>query len=126
MLSIVETVVIVVISCIFRTISFRSTNLVERVGLLTLIILGEGVIGVIRAIATTLINTFNITNSMAALGFGGLVLLVMSISRHPTSVELIHTSTSYGFSILTKSSMIDLALFGNKSGLYFTSPSTWL
>ena len=75
--SAIEAILVVAISCVYRTVSFRSTNLVERVGLLTLIILGEGVIGVIRAIATTLINTWNVTNTMVAIGFAALIVLVM-------------------------------------------------
>lgn len=44
-----ETIAIIVIACIWRILSFKHTHLVERVGLLTLIILGEGIIGIVKS-----------------------------------------------------------------------------
>ncbi|KAF2486405.1 bacterial low temperature requirement A protein-domain-containing protein [Neohortaea acidophila] len=43
--AIMETALVTTISCIWRHISFKGTHLVQRMSLLTLIILGEGVIG---------------------------------------------------------------------------------
>lgn len=45
----VEAVAIIAISSIWRILSFKHTHLVERVGLLTLIIMGEGIIGLVKS-----------------------------------------------------------------------------
>lgn len=45
----VEVIAMMIISSIWRVLSFRHTHLVERVGLLTLIVMGEGIIGMIKA-----------------------------------------------------------------------------
>lgn len=39
------------ISCIWRMLSFKKTHLIERMGLLTLIVIGEGAIGVTKTIS---------------------------------------------------------------------------
>lgn len=46
-----EGIVIIAVSCNWRTLSFKATHLVERMGLLTLIVIGEGAIGVTKTIA---------------------------------------------------------------------------
>lgn len=46
----IESGVILLLSAKWRFLSFRATNIVERLGLLTLIILGEGIIGLCSAI----------------------------------------------------------------------------
>ncbi|ORY02000.1 bacterial low temperature requirement A protein-domain-containing protein, partial [Clohesyomyces aquaticus] len=45
-----EALGVITISCMWRTLSFKSTHLVERMGLLTLIVIGEGAIGVTKTI----------------------------------------------------------------------------
>ena len=44
-----EAIAIIVVSSIWRVLSFKHTHLVERVGLLTLIVMGEGIIGLIKS-----------------------------------------------------------------------------
>jgi low temperature requirement protein LtrA len=46
-----ETVATISISCVWRMLSFKKTHLVERMGLLTLIVIGEGAIGVTKTIS---------------------------------------------------------------------------
>jgi hypothetical protein len=48
---------VVVISCIWRIVSFKHTHLVERVGLLTLIIMGEGIIGMSKSVSKIIQNS---------------------------------------------------------------------
>src|SRR5438034_528318 len=43
-----EAVSIIAISSIWRILSFKKTHIVERMGLLTLIVIGEGAIGVTK------------------------------------------------------------------------------
>ncbi|KAF1850773.1 uncharacterized protein K460DRAFT_263912, partial [Cucurbitaria berberidis CBS 394.84] len=50
-ISIVEGLCIFLIAMIWRIVSFKYTHLVERLQLLTLIIIGEGVIGLIKSVA---------------------------------------------------------------------------
>lgn len=47
----IETIATIAISSFWRMLSFKKTHLVERMGLLTLIVLGEGAIGVTKTIA---------------------------------------------------------------------------
>jgi low temperature requirement protein LtrA len=54
--AIAETAVTTAISCYWRIISFKGTHLVQRMSLLTLIILGEGVIGSTKSIAKIVQN----------------------------------------------------------------------
>jgi len=53
-----ETLLTVAVSCIFRVISFKGTHMVQRMSLLTLIILGEGIIVVCKAISKIVKNEF--------------------------------------------------------------------
>jgi low temperature requirement protein LtrA len=46
-----EVIVIVGVSCKWRTLSFKATHLAERMGLLTLIVIGEGAIGVTKTVS---------------------------------------------------------------------------
>lgn len=46
----IEAVAVVTISSIWRMLSFKQTHLNERLSLLTLIIIGEGVIGVSKTV----------------------------------------------------------------------------
>lgn len=46
--AILETIMATLVSSVWRNISFKGTHLVQRMSLLTLIILGEGIIGVAR------------------------------------------------------------------------------
>jgi low temperature requirement protein LtrA len=47
----VETIATIAVSSIWRMMSFKKTHLVERMGLLTLIVIGEGAIGVTKTIS---------------------------------------------------------------------------
>ncbi|GAB1316400.1 hypothetical protein MFIFM68171_06610 [Madurella fahalii] len=46
-----ETIAVITISSFWRMLSFKKTHLVERMGLLTLIVIGEGAIGVTKTIS---------------------------------------------------------------------------
>ncbi len=46
-----ESIATVAVSCFWRMLSFKKTHLVERMGLLTLIVIGEGAIGVTKTIS---------------------------------------------------------------------------
>jgi low temperature requirement protein LtrA len=50
-ISIVEGLLIFLIAIIWRILSFKYTHLVERLQLLTLIIIGEGIIGMVKSVA---------------------------------------------------------------------------
>ncbi|KAK4225830.1 hypothetical protein QBC38DRAFT_481901 [Podospora fimiseda] len=47
----IESIAVIGISSIWRMLSFKKTHLVERMGLLTLIVIGEGAIGVTKTIS---------------------------------------------------------------------------
>lgn len=48
---VVEVLATIIVSARWRILSFRHTHLVERVGLLTLIVIGEGILGLTKSIA---------------------------------------------------------------------------
>ncbi|KAF1359991.1 hypothetical protein EJ07DRAFT_165635 [Lizonia empirigonia] len=47
---VVEAVIIITISCFWRMLSFKKTHLMERMSLLTIIVIGEGAIGVTKTV----------------------------------------------------------------------------
>ena len=47
---IAESIMTVGISCIWRMLSFKKTHLMERMSLLTIIVIGEGAIGVTKTV----------------------------------------------------------------------------
>jgi hypothetical protein len=53
-----ETLTTIAVSCTFRVISFKGTHMVQRMSLLTLIILGEGVIVICKSISKIVKNEF--------------------------------------------------------------------
>jgi low temperature requirement protein LtrA len=53
-----ETVLTVVVSCVWRIISFKGTHMVQRMSLLTLIILGEGIIVICKSISKIVKNEY--------------------------------------------------------------------
>lgn len=65
----IEAVAIIVISMIWRILSFKHTHLVERVGLLSLIIMGEGIIGLVKstsyAVQGTMVTVWQETGIVA-------------------------------------------------------------
>ncbi|KIW10101.1 hypothetical protein PV08_11061 [Exophiala spinifera] len=71
----VEAIGVITISCIWRSISFKKTHLVERIGLLTLIIMGEGIIGITRSISKVLQNSVNTSGSVFGITISAVLLL---------------------------------------------------
>ncbi|RMZ70046.1 Low temperature requirement A [Pyrenophora seminiperda CCB06] len=65
-LSIAEGLCIFLIAMIWRIISFKYTHLVERLQLLTLIIIGEGIIGMVKSISC--ITKGQTSNNMSEIG----------------------------------------------------------
>jgi low temperature requirement protein LtrA len=59
-----ETVLTVGVSCFFRVISFKGTHMVQRMSLLTLIILGEGIIVICKSISKIVKNDYLWTASV--------------------------------------------------------------
>lgn len=53
-----ETILTVAVSCIWRVISFKGTHMVQRMSLLTLIILGEGIIVICKSISKIVKNEY--------------------------------------------------------------------
>lgn len=48
---VIETISIIGISSVWRMLSFKKTHLMERMSLLTLIVIGEGAIGVTKTVS---------------------------------------------------------------------------
>jgi hypothetical protein len=62
-LACVEALAVIAFSCYWRVVSFRHTHLVERIGLLTLIIMGEGIIGMTKSVSTILQSSSRVSSS---------------------------------------------------------------
>lgn len=77
-----EGLLIFLIAITWRIVSFKYTHLVERLQLLTLIIIGEGIIGVVKSIAC--ITKGQATNNYREIGtVVAAVLLLVSLASFP-------------------------------------------
>jgi low temperature requirement protein LtrA len=81
-ISILEGLCIFLIAMIWRIISFKYTHLVERLQLLTLIIIGEGIIGMVKSVAC--ITKGQTSNNMSEIGtvIAAVILLVGTHKPH--------------------------------------------
>lgn len=87
----VEALCSVVISSIWQVLSFKHTHLVERVGLLTLIVMGEGIIGLVKSVSYILDGTdVSILAETGVVASG--VIMIVSCLRPLTPAMLIDTS----------------------------------
>ncbi|KAF3482612.1 uncharacterized protein GIQ15_05371 [Arthroderma uncinatum] len=63
----VEAVFMVTISSFWKVLSFKGTPIVERFGCLTLIVLGEGIVGMTKAIKSIALGTSNVSGTSVGL-----------------------------------------------------------
>jgi low temperature requirement protein LtrA len=71
-----EAAAIIVISCVWRVVSFKRTHLVERIGLLTLIIMGEGIIGMTKSVSSILKFSASVTSGDIGVVAAAVLLIV--------------------------------------------------
>lgn len=118
----VETLSVVTIASIWRILSFKHTHLVERVGLLTLIVLGEGIIGIVKstsyAIQGTSIPLVQETGIITAA-----VLIIVSLKASAWFLSLTRNSTSCMCFTSTILTITDSVQSVNAFGHYFTGRS---
>lgn len=74
-MAVFEVVAVISTSSIWRNVSFKKTHLVERMGLLTLIILGEGIIVMLKAI-NTVVKGYGWTKTMVGVVIAALLVIV--------------------------------------------------
>ncbi len=74
-MTVVEAIAIISVSCVWRVVSFKHTHLVERVGLLTLIIMGEGIIGLTKSVSTILQNSTSVSSETIGTTAAGVLLI---------------------------------------------------
>ena len=74
-IAVAETAMTTIVSSVWRLVSFKGTHMLQRMSLLTLIILGEGIIGLTKAI-TGIVNNYNIFTSAV---IGDIVAAVLVI-----------------------------------------------
>lgn len=78
----VEAICVMVVSTVWRVLSFKHTHFVERLGLLTLIVTGEGIIGLLKSIAYVLMGTnIDIWAEFGIVAAG--VALIVSVHYRP-------------------------------------------
>jgi len=80
-ISITEGLCIFLIAMIWRIISFKYTHLVERLQLLTLIIIGEGIIGMVKSVSC--ITKGQTSNNMSEIGTVIAAVLLLVCSERP-------------------------------------------
>lgn len=83
---VIEAVAVVGVSMRWRLLSFKHTHLTKRMGLLTLIILGEGIIGV-----TKTVNKVVLESAWDVVAFWQFLVIAMTIVR--PSPPQIHSKT---------------------------------
>ena len=74
---VIESVAVIAISSIWRMLSFKKTHLMERMSLLTLIVIGEGAIGVTKTVSR-LMGKYGLEFEGCALIMAVIILLVRS------------------------------------------------
>ena len=78
-----ETLINICASSYWRQLSFKGTHIVERMSLLTLIILGEGIIGLcerVQTVASAQSLTYGITGNFAGVIISAILLIVSAIA----------------------------------------------
>lgn len=75
-----EVVAVIGTSCTWRVVSFKKTHLVERMGLLTLIIFGEGIIVMLKGI-NTVVKGFGWSKTMVGV-IASALFIVVSMPNH--------------------------------------------
>jgi hypothetical protein len=78
--SVVEAILVLRVSAQWRILSFKRTHLIERVGLLTMIILGEGIIGMTKSVTDIMRGVNDVTSS----SIGMVICSVLIIVGHDT------------------------------------------
>ena len=86
----IEAIVTIATSTRWRIIGFKHTHLVERVGLLTLIVMGEGIIGMTKAVTYIMKGSTELAPSV----IGMIVCSVLIIVSSPVSFGTNVTDTS--------------------------------
>jgi low temperature requirement protein LtrA len=74
--AVAEAVLILAVSANWRILSFKRTHIVERVGLLTLIILGEGIIGMTKSVTKIMQGTTVVTGSSVGMVVCSVLIIV--------------------------------------------------
>lgn len=70
-----ETALTVAVSCHWRIISFKGTHMVQRMSLLTLIILGEGIIVICKSISKVIKNDYQWTPAVTGQVVGAVLII---------------------------------------------------
>ena len=97
-ISVYEGLAIFLIAIIWRIVSFKYTHLVERLQLLTLIIIGEGIIGMVKSVAC--IVKGQLDNNANELGtvIAAVLILVRVQNKRLNIIPNILASTFFGCS----------------------------
>lgn len=124
----IEIAGVMVVSSVWRILSFRHTHLVERVGLLTLIVMGEGILGLTKSLAYDVMGRNVSIWQDAGLIVPAVILIVSVVILFKTTAADI-SSTSFTFSTsITSHTIMKKTTVGeasaNKYGLFSTTAST--
>lgn len=128
-----ETVAVIAIASCWRMLSFKKTHLAERMGLLTLIVIGEGAIGVTKTISRMMAK-----NGLDPEGSALVLCIVLILVSLPVFFFFLALASFFfgrrltgkkkrsvsGCSTLTTIRTVTLARSGSSSGQCCTSRST--
>lgn len=92
-IGICETLLTVSVSCIWRVISFKGTHMVQRMSLLTLIILGEGIIVICKSISKIIKNGFSWTTPIIGQVIAAVLIIYFLYMLYFDRIEEEHFGT---------------------------------
>lgn len=79
---VVEAIAVVSVSSAWRVLSFKHTHLVERNGTLTLVILGEGIVGLCKSVTQVMGKSKRFTDADVGTITAGILLVVSTRSSY--------------------------------------------
>jgi hypothetical protein len=85
--SAVESILVLAISCVWRVVSFKNTRFVDRLGSVTLVMLGEGVLGLVISVSKIVQNSAHVSGAVGVT-CGGILLIYFTWMLYFDQVEL--------------------------------------
>lgn len=121
-----ESIISITVSCFWRMLSFKKTHLMERMSLLTVIVIGEGAIGVTKTVGRIMGKEMDVEGC-----FTIMCIIVILVSQLPTrthndGANSISHRFSFGHYTLITSHMDTTEPSDSNFGLCSTSRSSWL
>lgn len=83
---IAESIISITISCFWRMLSFKKTHLMERMSLLTIIVIGEGAIGVTKTVGRIMGKQMDVEGCFTIMCIIVILVSLLPYFYHPVSL----------------------------------------